>query len=130
MSEKFIYHNIIFDLKKDNVEIVINKDFLNNNFIAINHKEQYDPNSIIGEVTQIDCEEIIKGDIKIYEHSMERYSQDVIESLTPSICGKILEKDGDKITKFEILSVGLCSSKNVDENVKSIKEQLNEQQKV
>lgn len=130
------YKNITFEFLEG--EVVIPNDFLSKNFIDFDHKGSYDLYSIMGEVTKIECEKILKGDIKIYEGYFEEFkkqnkctSEDVIkfiESLTPSIYGKVLEKD-DKgnITKYELLGVSLCNNPNIDPHVKSIKEQINEQ---
>ncbi len=46
-----------------------------------------------------------------------------LEKLYPCIAGKILEQKDRKITKFELTTVGLCATPNLDNRIKRLGEQ-------
>lgn len=44
----------------------------------------------------------------------------------PAIGGKVLERNGNEIVKFELTEVSICSVMNYDESIKKISEQIKE----
>lgn len=78
--------------------------------------KNFDHTKEIGVATNLE----IKGD--------SLFADIIIDSansvLYPAVGGIVSERSGDAITKFKLASVSLCTSRNKDENIKTILEQL------
>jgi hypothetical protein len=78
------------------------------------------PKNVIGKAT------LYKEDNSFYikDIALIHYTEEMLKLLTPAICGKMIEREGNKLTKITIDSVGLVLSGNANPDIKSIGEQM------
>ncbi len=95
-----------------------------------NFEHRANQKNIIGEARVERVAGKIYGELLFYSSSGEPSSHPNYPlwlSSYPCIGGRVLEREGTEIKKFELTEVGVCLGPNVDPNVKTIGEQLKEQ---
>lgn len=98
---------------------------LTRNFNAHN-----DPKDIIGEAVCFLEDRVIKANLVIYGHDefqkTVHFKRLKIDGW-PAIAGRVIEREGNEIKKFELTEVSICSVMNYDESIKKISEQIKNQ---
>ena len=104
--------------------VIIEKGALDNDNIidlsGVSHKPQIPVSmefseEIVGKAKTYMEDGILKADLEINEEKR-------FDLLYPAIQGQIIKRQGNKITKCKLMSIGLCSS-NADPTIKTIGEQ-------
>lgn len=98
--------------------------------LTMNFNSHNDPKDMIGEAECFLAEGVIKANLIFYGHDEFQKTVNFNKELKvdgwPAIGGRVLEREGAEIKKFELTEVSICSVMNADESIGKVSEQIKE----